>query len=63
MRCHTNLAQVIELLQDPTEPPSVFLKRLIEAYRCNTPFNPTSGGQQAVVAMAFKDDIPRLYKI
>ena len=35
------------------EPPSVFLVCLIVAYRCYTPFDPTSEGQQAAVAMAF----------
>ena len=28
----TNLANVIEVMQGPTEPPSVFLERLMEAY-------------------------------
>lgn len=49
----TNLAKVREVMQGPTEPPSVFLKRLIEAYRQYTPFDLTSEGQQAAVAMAF----------
>jgi hypothetical protein len=40
-------------MQGPTEPMSVFLERLMEAYRCYTPFDPTSEGQQAAVAMAF----------
>jgi len=40
-------------MQGPTEPPSVFLERLMEAYRCYIPFDPTSEGQQAAVAMAF----------
>ena len=63
MRSHTNLAQLREVMQGPTEPPSVFLERLIEAYRYYTPFNPTFEGQQAMVAMAFKDYMPWLYKI
>ena len=63
MRHHTNFPQVREVMQDPTEPLSVFLERLIEAYRYYTPFNPTSEGQQATVAMAFKDYMPWLYKI
>ena len=54
MRCPTNLAKVREIMQGPTEPPSVFLERLIEAYRCYTHFDPTSESQQAMVAMAFK---------
>jgi hypothetical protein len=49
----TNLANVIEVMQGPTEPPSVFLERLMEAYWCYTHFDPTSEGQQATVAMAF----------
>ena len=40
-------------MQGPTEPPSVFLERLMEAYRRYTPFDPTSESQQATVAMAF----------
>lgn len=63
MRHPTYLAKVREVMQDLTEPPSVFLERLIEAYRYYTPFNPTSEGQQAAVAMAFKDYMPWLYKI
>ena len=55
---HTNLAPVREVMHGPTEPQSVFLERLIEAYRYYTPFN-----QQAAVAMAFKDCMPWLYKI
>ena len=58
MRLCTNLAPVREVMQGPTEPQTVFLERLIEAYRYYTPFN-----QQAVVAMAFKDYMPWLYKI
>ena len=49
----TNLAKVREVLQGPVEPPSVFLERLMEAYRHYTPFDPTSEGQQVAVAMAF----------
>jgi hypothetical protein len=40
-------------MQGPTKPPSVFLERLMEAYRHYTPFVPISEGQQAAVAMAF----------
>ena len=58
MRSHTNLAQVREVMQGPTEPLSVFLEIFIEAYRYYTPFN-----QQGAVAMAFKDYMPWLYKI
>ena len=35
------------------EPLSVFLERLMEAYRRYTPFDPTSEEHQAAVAMAF----------
>ena len=63
MRRPTNLAKVREVMQGLTEPPSVFLERLIEAYRYYTPFNLTSEGQQAEVAMAFKDYMPWIYKI
>ena len=47
------MAKVREVMQGPTEPPSVFLERLMEAYRRYTPFDPTSETQQATVAMAF----------
>ena len=40
-------------MQGPTESLSVFLERLMEAYRCYIPFDPSSECQQAVVAMAF----------
>lgn len=49
----TNLAKVKEVLQGPVEPPSVFLERLMEAYRRYIPFDSSSEGQQAAVAMAF----------
>lgn len=49
----TNLAKVREVLQGPVEPPSVFLERLLEAYRRYTPFDPSSQGQQAAVALTF----------
>ena len=52
-RCPTNLAKVREVIQSSTEPASVFLERLMEAYRCYIPFDPSSECQQAVVAMAF----------
>ena len=58
MRSHTNLAQVREVMQGPTEPLSVFLEIFIEAYRYYTPFT-----QQAAATMAFKDYMPWLYKI
>lgn len=49
----TNLAKVREVIQGATEPPSVFLERLMEAFRRYTPFDPTSEGQTASVALAF----------
>ena len=52
-RCPTNLAKVREVIQGQMEPLSVFLERLMEAYRRYTPFDPTSEGHQAAVAMAF----------
>ena len=63
MRHPTNLSKVRDVMQGPTEPPSVFLERLIEAYRYYTPFNLTSDGQQVAVAMAFEDYMTWLYKI
>ena len=48
----TNLAKVREVIQGQMEPPLVFLG-LMEAYRRYTPFDPTSEGHQAAVAMAF----------
>lgn len=47
------MAKVREVLQGDKEPSSEFLERLMEAYKCYTPFDPTSEGQQAAVAMAF----------
>ena len=47
------MAKVREVMQGTTEPPSVFLERLMEAYRRYTPFDPMSEGQQASVIMAF----------
>ena len=49
----TNLAKVREVIQGPTEPPSVFLERLMEAYRRYTPFDTMSEGQWASVIMAY----------
>ena len=43
----TNLAKVREVIQGATEPPSVFLECLMEAFRRYTPFDPTSEGQRA----------------
>ncbi|XP_057349866.1 uncharacterized protein LOC130681252 [Manis pentadactyla] len=52
-RCPTNLAKVREVSQGATEAPTVFLERLIEAFRWYTPFDPTSEGHSASVALAF----------
>lgn len=49
----TNLAKVREVMQGATEPPSVFLGRLMEAYWRYTPFDPMSEVQRASVIMAF----------
>jgi hypothetical protein len=50
-------------MQRPIEPPSVFLKRLIEAFRRFTPFDLTSEAQKASVAMAFHKAVgPRYQK-
>uniref|UniRef100_A0A5F9C624 CCHC-type domain-containing protein n=1 Tax=Oryctolagus cuniculus TaxID=9986 RepID=A0A5F9C624_RABIT len=49
----TNLAKVREIMQGPDESPSVFLERLMEAYRRYTPFDPQSEEQRASVTMAF----------
>ena len=40
-------------MQGPIEPPSMFLERLIKAFRRFTPFDLTSEAQKASVAMAF----------
>uniref|UniRef100_A0A5F9D197 CCHC-type domain-containing protein n=1 Tax=Oryctolagus cuniculus TaxID=9986 RepID=A0A5F9D197_RABIT len=49
----TNLAKVREVIQGPTETPSMFLERLMEAYRRYTPFDPQSEGQRGSMSMAF----------
>ena len=40
-------------MQGPIEPSSVFLERLMEAFRRFTPFDLTSEAQKASVALAF----------
>ena len=50
----TNLAKIREVIQGPTEPSSFFLERLMKAYRCCIPFDPTSESQQTTVAMALR---------
>ena len=59
----TNLAKVREIMQGTTEPPSVFLERLMEAYRRYTPFDPMSERQRASVIMAFiRQSAPNIRK-
>ena len=41
------------MIQGPAESPSLFLERLLDAYRRYTPFDPQSEEQQASIAMAF----------
>lgn len=52
-RRRTNLAKVREILQEEKEPPAMFVERLLEVDGRYTPYDPTSEGQQAAVAMAF----------
>jgi hypothetical protein len=40
-------------MQGLTEPPLVFLERLMEAFRQFSPFDPISEAQKASVALAF----------
>lgn len=49
----TNLAKVNEVIQGPNESPSLFLERLMEAYRRYTPFDPQAEEQRASVVMSF----------
>jgi hypothetical protein len=49
----TNLAKVREVIQGPTELPSVFLERRMEAFKRFTLFDLTSEAQNASVALAF----------
>uniref|UniRef100_A0A8C9AZB8 Gag protein n=1 Tax=Phocoena sinus TaxID=42100 RepID=A0A8C9AZB8_PHOSS len=51
----TNLAKVREVTQGPQESPTVFLERLMEAFRRFTPYDPTSEEHKATIAMAFID--------
>ena len=44
-------------MQGTMEPASVFLERLMEAYRRYTPFDPMSEGQRASVIMAFIEQL------
>ena len=49
-------------MQGQTEPPSVFLERLMEAFRRFTPFDLTSEAQKASVAMAFHKAVSSRYQ-
>ena len=49
-------------MQEPIEPPSVFLKKLIKAFRRFTPFDLTSEAQKASVAMAFHKAVSSRYQ-
>ncbi|KAG3267978.1 hypothetical protein H1C71_035558, partial [Ictidomys tridecemlineatus] len=52
-RWPTNLTKVREIIQGPNESPSMFLERIMEAYRRYTPFDPQAEDQKASVMMAF----------
>ena len=47
------MAKEREVMQGPTEPPSVFLERLMEAFRWFSSFDPSSEAQKASVVLAF----------
>ena len=49
-------------MQGPIEPPSMFLERLMEAFRRFTPVNLTSEAQKASVAMAFHKAVSSRYQ-
>ena len=49
----TNLATVNLVRQKPTESPSAFLERLMEAFRQYTPMDPRAEESRAVVLLAF----------
>ena len=49
-------------MQGPIEPPSVFLERLMEAFRRFTPFDLTLEAQKASVAMAFHKAVSSRYQ-
>ena len=49
-------------MQRPIKPPSVFLERLMEAFRRFTPFNLTLEAQKASVAMAFHKAVSSRYQ-
>ena len=49
----TNLAKVKLVRQEPTESPSAFLERLMEAFRQYTPMDPQAEESHAAVLLAF----------
>ncbi|XP_051047239.1 uncharacterized protein LOC127227047 [Phodopus roborovskii] len=49
----TNLVKVRSVTQGPEETPTIFLERLMEAYRMYTPFDPASPKWQGKMMMAF----------
>ena len=49
----TNLAKVNLVKQEPTESPSAFLERLMEAFRQYTPMDPQVEESLAAVLLAF----------
>ena len=49
----TNLAKVNLVRQEPTESQSVFLERLMEAFRQYTPMDPQAEESHAAVLLAF----------
>ena len=49
----TNLAKVNLVRQEPTESPSAFLERLMEAFRQYTPMDPQAEESCAAVLLAF----------
>ena len=49
----TNLAKVNLVRQEPTESPSAFLERLMEAFRQYTPMDPQAEESRAAVLLAF----------
>ena len=48
----TNLAKVNLVSQEPTESPSTFLERLMEAFRQYTPMDPQAEESHAAVLLA-----------
>ena len=49
----TNLAKVNLVRQEPTESPSAFLERLMEAFRQYTPMDPQAEESRTAVLLAF----------